>query len=469
MKSIRHAYLSGREQGFLLVSLLITILLIVLVAVASMQIFVQNHNIALRDTYSLKSQLAADAGADIAADLILADSDWSGTGGEVELSNEIAVRTTYQVTVSTSSDGLAKTLIVTGRSYVPASSSSARTTSKVEVGLKGSGASGVSGGVSVYGGVGGLVMSGTSAVTAGEVFVNGGITMIGTARIGSSGAPVNAQAAHQVCPVGGGSGYPRICNSGENGQPYSLTTTNNIYGQVKGNNQTNGARMSNPGLVSGSVTPSTLPSHNRTGITADITASGQAQAGGTAGCSGVSSKSWPADLKITGNVSLSGLCTITVTGNVWITGTLTLSGSAKLIVQGGLLSPPHIIVDGSSGVALTQTSQLVPNANSTGFRVVTYYSTAACSVTTNCTVTGTDLFNSKGLVTISIGGDVMAAKTQFYARWTAVELLGTADIGSMVGQTTILAGSATVMSGVEVDPSEQGTLSWSVATYKRAY
>lgn len=450
-------------------SLLITILLIVVVTVASMQIYVQNHNVALRDTYGLKAQLAADAGADIAADEILADADWAGTGGEVTLSDEAGARTTYQVTVSTSGDGLTKTLLVTGRTYVPSISTSARTTSKVEVGLKGSGASGVGGGVSAYAGVGGLVMIGDSAIAAGEVFVNGGVTMSGTAKIGSASTPVNVQAAHQDCPVGGGSTYPRLCGAGENGQPFSLTVTNSIHGQVKGNNQTNGAYMSNPGLVSGAVTPSALPSHNRAGITADVAASGQVQTGSAAGCGGVTSKSWPANLKINGNVSISGLCTITVQGDVWISGSLTMIGSAKLVVQGGLTTPPHIMVDGSGGANFTQTTQLIPNASSTGFRVVTYHSSAACSVATNCTVTGTDLFNSKGLTTIRIEGTVSAPKTQFYARWTTVALNGSADVGALVGQTISLSGTATIMSGVEIDPSEQGTLSWSVASYKRVF
>lgn len=459
------------ESGFLVLSLMIASVFIILLMVATMQIVVQNHNLAQRNTYKLQSQLAADSGADYAIEQLLADSDWNGTPSEVELSNDSAIRTTYEIDITTSGDGQTKNVTAYGRAYVPASSSAAKSTSKVQVDMEGSGASGIDGSISAYIGVGGLSMSGSSRVSDGIVFSNGPIVMTGTSQIGSSGNPVDTYVANLTCPFGGGSDYPRICNSGENDNPINIPAWGtHIYGQVKANNQTNGTGMASPGLVAGSVAASSLPSDDRAAKTQTITSSGEIQTGATASCSGTTTKTWPTNLKIVGNVSLQNSCSITVSGDVWITGSLTVSGATHLIVKSGLTTPPHILIDGSSGFQILNSGQLTPNASGTGFRVITYYSTDPCSVTASgCDVTGSALYNSKSLRTILINGSTSSLKTQYYARWTEVNLDNSADVGALIGQTVKLTGTAEIHSGVEIDPSQPGTLSWTVGTYKRVY
>lgn len=468
-KNQQIAYLA--ESGFLVLSLMITSIFIMMLMVATMQIVAQNHTTSVQSTYKLQSQLAADSGADYAIEQLLSDSSWTGTTGEVELSNNTAQRATYQATVSSSANGQTKTVTVYGRAYVPASSTTATSTSKVQVDLNGSGASGVDGTISAYIGVGGLSMDGSASVSDGIVFSNGPIVMTGSAQIGSSSHPVDTYVANLTCPSGGGSTYPRICNPGENNNPINIPSWGtHIYGQVKANNQTNGASMANPGLVSGSVAASSLPSDDRAAKTQAITASSQVQSGATASCSGTTAKTWPANLKIVGDVTLAGSCVLTVSGDTWITGNLTVSGSARVLVKSGLTTPPHILIDGTTGFQILNSGQLVPNAGGTGFRVITYYSTDSCSITASgCDVTGSALYNSKSIRTILINGATSSLKTQYYARWSEVDMDGSADVGALIGQTVKLTGTAEIHSGVAIDPSQPGTLAWTVGTYKRVY
>lgn len=460
----------SQERGFLLISLLFITFLIAITMTATMQVVVQYNNASFQDTSKLKSQLAADAGADYAIDQIYSYGDWLGTSGEVELSNDSSGKTTYEVTVDTSPDGTYKTLTVVGRIYIPASSLTAKSSSEIEIGLKGSGSLGLDG-TSAYLGIGSLIMEGSAKISDGEVYAGGTITMSGSARIGSSSHPVNVNVAHNSCPTGGGAGYPRVCNPGENGEPINIPNwATFIYGEVKANNQSDGSGMSNPGLVAGSVTPGGMPSHDRAGIIDDINASGLTQTGAAASCSGTTQKTWPANLKITGNVTIGNSCKLTVAGNVWITGNLTVNGASQFIVQDGLASPAHVIVDGSGGFVLDGSAVLTPNSSDTGFRIVTYYSYDSCSVSEDgCEVTGTNLYNSQSYRTIWIKGSGNAQKTMFYARWTRAQLDGSSQVGAIVGQSLKLTGVAEIKSGVEFTPGEEGEFFWAVDTFKKVY
>jgi len=213
-----------------------------------------------------------------------------------------------------------------------------------------------------------------------------------------------------------------------------------------------------------------LPSDNRASRTDAINNSGQTQSGASAGCGGTTQKSWPANLKIIGDVTIGNSCVLTVTGDVWITGNLTVSGAAQVKVQTGLTIPPHIMVDGSTGIRIQNSGGIIPNSDNTGFRFIAYHSSNACSISdSGCTVTGTELYNSRYQTTISISGSTSSLKTQYYALWSEVDMLGSADVGALVGQTINLQGTADIHSGVESDPTETGTVFWSVDYYKRVY
>jgi len=455
---------NDHSNGFLLVSMLITTFVIIAISVVTAQLVLNNYRISASESYRLNAQFAADAAVDHAITQINQDQDWTGTGGEIELLSNSKTRMTYESVVIDGAEPQQKIVQVTARAYRPDSTMSMARERKLEVTLRG-----VGGGVSTFSvvtGVGGLSMTNNSKIVGGEVYVNGRINLTNSSQIGLTSQPVSVKAAHQSCPMPPNATYPRVCGSGENGQPINLVNSSRIYGEVMATNQTNGAGMSNPGLVSGSPAPAALPTHDRA---AQIAAVASTQTGGAAGCSG-GTKTWPANLRITGNVQISGSCRVTVDGDVWITGNLTLSNSARLIVRNSLSTPPAIMVDGAGGVEAVNSSIFQSNTDTTpiGFRVITYWSEASCSP--DCTdVTGTALYNSSPTNTIEIKNSASGPNTEFYARWSAVEVNNGGDVGALIGQTVVMSNSATVTFGAEVTEFQDSPAAWVVDSYKTVY
>lgn len=444
----------------MLIALLLTTSFIVVAGLVTAQLALSNLQAAVIEKSRVNAQFATDAGIDDAIQHLNQDGDWPGSGGEITLFEDGASRATYQTTVTDdTSDPLKKFIHVTGRTYSPKTSATPRVERKYEVELRG-----VSGGnFSLVTGVGGLYMSNNSKIVGGNVYVNGEIEMSNSAQIGLTSSPVNVKAAHQNCPVPPNTTYPLVCNVGESGQPITIQNNAKIYGEVQATNQTSGAGMSSPGLVPGSPPPSALPTHDRDAQKAAVASE---QTGSAAGCSN-STKTWPANLKINGNVTLSNSCRVTVAGNVWITGNVTLSNSAELIVQNGQSTPPVIMIDGSSGLQLANGTMLRSNSANIGFRVITYYSSAACSP--DCAdVTGPELYNSRNHQTISITNNASGPHTEFYARWTRVELSNGGNIGALVGQTVRISNSGTITFGTSVTGIGEAA-AWVIESYKRTF
>lgn len=448
------------NHGSVLVTLLLIMPFLILITASFLELSVNGLRVAQKDQLHTYAQLATDAGVDRAMYEISQDADWAGTGTEVELHNDGKVRTTYQETVATNGTE-SKTITSIGRSYRPASSTTPESSVKIYVDLRPV----TSGNYSVVTGVGGLYMSNSAKILGGSVQVNGEIQMSNTAQIGLSNSPVTLTVAHQNCPEPATSAYPRVCNSGESGQPISLSNSAHIYGDVKANNQTSGAGMTSPGLTASSgVAAQSLPTYDRAGQKAAVATT---QTGATASCSGNTTKTWPANLKITGDVNISNNCIVTVSGNVWITGKLTLSNQSKLKVSDALgTTRPVIMVDGSAtAVGLSNNTDLKANSSNTGFEIITYWSRASCSP--ECAdVTGTDLYNSRNDTTIDMNNSSGAGQTILYARWTRVSVSNSGQIGALVGQTVQLNNSATITFGTAVST---GNTYWVIDGYRRVF
>jgi hypothetical protein len=208
-----------------------------------------------------------------------------------------------------------------------------------------------------------------------------------------------------------------------------------------------------------------LPAHDRD---AQVAAVASTQSASAASCSS-GTKTWPANLKINGNVDVSNSCRVTVEGDVWITGTLNVSNSAQIIVSNSLSNPPAIMIDGSGGLSISNNALLKSNSNVTpvGFRMITYWSTASCSP--NCpNVTGMDLYNSRNSTTISINNSAAGPQTEFYARWSRVSVSNGGNVGALVGQTVELSNSGTITFGTSVT-GVGGVSAWIVDSYKRTF
>lgn len=438
--------ITNNQRGSVLIGLLIILPVILFVTAAYLGLSTNSLRIAQKDQFHSHSQFAADAGLDMGSYLINQEEDWDGTDGEIELHNDGNIKTTYSLTVTT--NGEDKTIVSEGKTYKPINSTTPKSSIKLSANMR----KVDSGGFSVVTGVGGLYMSNSSKILGGNVQVNGEIQLSNTAQIGLSTSPVILNVAHQNCPNPATASFPRLCNQGENGQPISISNSARIYGDVKANNQTNGVGMTSPGLTASSgVDPQPLPSYDRDAQKAAITNN---QTGSTASCSSNTVKTWPANLKITGNVNISNNCKVTVSGNVWITGRLTLSNQAQIIVSNSLgTTRPTIMVDGSgTSISFNNASEIVANTNNTGFRFITYWSSASCSP--DCAdVTGVNLSNSRNVTTIQMNNSANAAQSILYAKWSRVSVSNSGQIGALVGQTVQLTNSATITFGTSAGES----------------
>ncbi len=445
----------SNQRGSILLIFILSFPFLILMASYYMQLALTSFQVARFDQLHTMAQLAADAGADYSIEQFSLNNSWVGTSGEITLHSDSQFRTTFSSTITSGTNS--RTVSVTGRTYWPATSTTANRSVSIAVDLRPVS----SGSYSVISGEGGLYMSNSSKVIGGNVFVNGEIVLANSAQIGLSTSPAVVQVADQICPNPPDSTFPRVCNSGENGQPISISNTAHIYGTVTATNQTNGSGMSSPGLVSGSVAPQALPTYNRSGQKAAVTTT---TTGSAASCNGSQTLTWAANTKIVGDVTISNQCVVTIMGNIWITGNLSVANSAKMVVDNSLgTTMPNIMVDGSGGASFTQSAQLVANTSGTGFEIYTFYSTDSCSP--DCTsVTGTDLFNSRSITTISLQNSASAPDTIFYAYWTRVAIANTGQIGALIGQTIDLANTGTITFGTS---TSTGSVVWIPQGYRR--
>lgn len=447
------------QKGAALISVIIVLPFLIIIALNYTRLSTNNVVLSLKDTFRTETQMVADAAIDYGMQQITANTAWAGTGGTVIFDTLNNVKTTYSVVVSdVNSDK--KVMTSTAKLYRPASSATPQSSITINADLR----KVTSGNFSIVTGVGGLIMDNSSKVLGGDVYVNGTVTMSNTSQIGLLATPVSLKVAHQACPNPANATYPRLCNSGENGEPISISNSAHIYGSVSANNQVTTTGLTNPGLISGSGVPTLpLPTHDRATQKATVTNN---LTGATASCtSNGGSVTWPANVKITGNVTISKTCNVTMNGNAWITGTLTFTQSGKITISNSLNSTrPDLMVDGTL-VSLQNSSSVQNNASGTGLRLVAYYSSASCSP--DCAdVTGIDLKNSRDLVTINLNNTGAGSGTIFYAKWSKVQVFNSGQIGALIGQTVHLRNTATITFGTSAGI---GTSYWILNGYRRAF
>lgn len=458
------------QSGFILPLFLITVIIIATILVTISTTVTLDYKIVTRETHKLQAQLAADAAIDKAIVLLNADSTYTGTGGEITLLNSTDYRTTYEATVSAGGTATKKIINVVGRTYAPTTSTTPSISRKyqmdVEAVTSGNGPS------SVVAGVGGLQLNNNAKITGGDVLVNGTVTLSNNAQIGLTTNSVNVRVAHTNCPNPATAAFPRVCGSGENGQPISMGTNARIYANVQATNQTTGTNMFNPGLILNStVAPVALPVYDRAAqkALAGLTPATNLT-GATGSCStNNGSITWQANTKITGNVTFANNCTITVNGNVWITGNLTMGNNSRIVVANSLgTTRPVIMVDGSTGVVFGNNSVIAANSSNTGVQIIAYYSLASCSP--DCAdVTGSDLKNSQSVRTIDLSNNGSAPYTVLWSAWTKVRVQNNGQLGAVTGQTVELSNNAVINFTSSVPGSDNLVTTWVKRGYMRNY
>ncbi len=450
-----------RQGGYVLLLALLMSMALFIGLSGILSLSLANLSSAKRTMFDTGALYAAEAGVDNAIWQLnatggtytgtssLASCTATGGGGVITAFNDtVKGKGTFETCVGSGSIAHEYIVYVVGSVYKTASAASPVSVRKLKVTVEGSPA----GAYAVQSGPGGLIMRNSATVSQGPIYIGGYLTMSNQATIGSSSVPIAVNVANARCPAGGGATFPVICNTGTNPNPITINSNqNHIYGAVSANDQTNSysSYMTNSGLIATSgVTAPSLPGYDRV---AQVGAVASTITGAAASCSGNGTTlTWPANVKITGDVEIKNSCTVTVMGNAWITGTFTMRNSGVIKVGNSVASQPTIMVDGSGGVTTLQTSVVATNASQVGMEFITFYSTNACTTATTSpaycdSLTGTSLFNSQSLVTVNIGNQGAAAGSVFYAKYSEVTLGQAGSIGAILGQTIDLGQSGNLV------------------------
>lgn len=454
------------EGGYFLVSTIVVVLFLTAIGFTVAELSSAQYQHTKRQVYTENAQLLAEASIEQSVSQLNTDDDFAGyTSAQTFFNNGTQGKGTFTSAVTNNADGNSKTIVAEGRLYRNASDASPYITRKIRAVVVGTSSSGYS----VLTGPGGLILSGSANITNSDVYVRGTITMTGASKIGTVNNPVNVNVANEACPTGSSPGptYPQVCTGTT--QPISLAHSTNIYGTVCATGQTskgpnNNIQSGNGG--SGLQVGCTAPvyeqrTYDRQAQISAVTTTGAGNSNTYTCQNWPFTRSWPSNLKLTGNVTVDGSCDITITGNVYITGNLTLGGASKIRVANSLGSTrPVVIVDGTINVG--GSASILANNLGTGVEFISFKSTASCSP--NCTsVTGNDLKSSQALQTISVGGAVNLPGVVFNAYWSKVSLSGSGNIGAATGQTVDLSGAGTVIFGTEL---ASGSKTWKITSYQ---
>lgn len=467
MKKNMHRLL---QKGFILPILIVTVLFVTLTITYVTSLSLTTYNLATRDVYKANAQMTADAALDTALSTINISGITAYTStytSEATLMTNGAMTTTYQIAVNNTADATKKVIAVVARTKINGNTKSTRRY-ELDVQAVTSG----NGPASVVSGVGGLILNNNSRISGGDVIVNGRVTVSNNAQIGLSTNPVNLRVANVSCPSPVTSAYPQVCTSG---QP--ITANGPIYANVQAQGQTVTTNMSMPGLTSSVFAPVTVPGYDRASHKAAVAAT-YAPGNTNIACG----KTWPANVKITGNVSLSNNCTVTLAGNVWITGNFTFGNNAKIVVSNTLgATRPIFMVDGSTGVTFGNNAVVTPNSTGTGVEFITTWwnTNTATNGNFNCggiadpydctNVTGRALSTSQATTTINFSNNSTASNSILRTLWSRVSIANNGAIGAVAGQTVQLGNNAVINFTASISGSSNLVTIWTKRGYMRVY
>ena len=458
--------LPRREGGYLLVTVLAIAIIFAVIGVALLQSAASQFRLSSDDLYADNALYVAEAGIEQSVHQLNQDGSFTGYATAQQFFDDTTQGLgTFTTAVTNDAGGNSKTITATGITYRYSTPTNVVSTKTIKVTVVGTASSGYS----VHSGPGGLILSGSADITNGDVYVNGTITLSGAAKIGTANDPLNVHVANDVCPTGAnpGSTYPQVCTSG---QPISLAQSTNIYGTVCATGQTSTGPNNNiqggnggQGLVAGCTAPVVSPpTYDRSGQIAAVTTTASGTSNAYTCQSWPFNRTWPANLELTGNVTIGNSCNVTVKGNAYITGNLTINGASTMTVDNSLgTTRPVVIVDGT--ITVGGSAAMVANSSGTGIEFISFKSAASCGAA--CTaLSGNDLYNSQSQATVTIGGAVNLPGMVFQSYWGKLVLGGSGHVGAIAGQTIDLSGAGTVIFGTTLS---SGTQTWTITSYQQ--
>ncbi len=459
---------SKDQTGSFLVAALVIIIVLTAIGISLASVVTTQYSRTQRSTYTGNALLAAEAGVEQTLQQLNQNDAFAGYSTEQEFFNNTTQgRATYTTVIQNLSGGNAKTITSTAKVFSRAGATKPISTKIVKVTVVGTGSEGYS----VQTGPGGLILGGSANITNSDVYVNGTITLTGAAKIGTPTSPLNVKVANQVCPTSGGVTYPQVCTGS---QAITMDWSTNIYGTVCATGQTsygpNPSKNILPGstgqgLVLGCVTPPlTQPAIDRAGQIAATTTTAAGNSNTYTCQSWPFDRTWPAKLRLTGNVSVDGSCNVVIRGDAYISGDLNIGGAAKITVDNSVGTVrPKILVDGK--ITVGGSGQVIANNVGTGIHFISTKSNATCGSACT-TLTGSELKATQTFETINVGGAVNLPGMIFQAYWGKVTIGGSGNIGSAVGQTVDLNGAGTVTFGTKLS---SGAKTWTVTSYQQKY
>lgn len=457
------------QQGMILISVVIAITALIIVGFALVSSTTSQYLLTSKDTYRADALLTAEAGVEQSLQQLNSNDGFGGyPSAQQFFNNSDQGLGTYTTSVTNDpGNNNARVITSTGKVYRYHDTSTPISTRIVRVTAVGTSSQGYS----VYSGPGGLILGGSAAITNSSVYVNGTLSLTGAAKIGTASQPLTVDVANVACPTGNspGASYPQLCTST---QPISLAYSTNIYGTVCATGQTstgpnnniqggNGGAGLKPGCSAPAVSP---PAYDRNAQIAAVSTTASGNDNNYVCNSSPFNRTWPANLKLTGNVNIASSCKLVIKGNVYITGNLTIGGASRITVDNSVgTTRPVVMVDGTIDVG--GSAQLIANSSGTGIEFISFKSSASCSP--NCTsLSGNDLKTSSGTQTVSIGGAASLPGMVFDAYWGKIKVAGSGNVGSAIGQTVDMSGAGTVTFGTTLS---SGARTWTISSYQELY
>lgn len=468
------------QRGVMLITIIAVGMIVTFVGLSLADLVINQYYRTGENVYRANATLTAEAGIEETLSKLNEDNAFSGFNEAQDFFDEESRgRATFETDVTDGSNGQ-KYIEATGKAY--RSNGKLISTRNVRVSLVGT----ASTAPSVHAGAGGLILGGSASINNSDVHVNGYISLSGAARIGSDSKPVNVSVANARCPLGTNPGatYPQVCTTG---QPISISdwSTVGIIGTTCATGQTQAkfplsqyntnppqiraGTSSGSGLVAGCTAPvAPMPTYDRAAHISRMTTTGAAS-NNTYNCSNWVNpigftRTWPANLRLEGNVNISSSCDLTITGDVYVTGNFTIGGGATVKIADSVgTTVPKIVVDGT--VNLGGGGRVIANSSGTSAQVISFKSTASCNP--NCTsVTGTNLRTSQDQQNVVVDGGGSYPGVGVWAYWSKVKISGAGLVGSVMGQTIDMEGAGNITFGTSLS---SGTTTWTIRSYQRTF
>lgn len=458
------------KKGFIVPAVLMLSIAFAVIGLSLLSATTSQHRLILHNTYVNNTINVAEAGIEMSLDALNQDSEFTGYASEQTLfDNSTQGRGVYTSVVEEDPLTNAKMITSTGKTYKYGTSGTPESTRKIRVTVVGTG----SPGYSVHTGPGGLILGGSANITNSDVYVNGYIDLQGASSIGTNAYPLNVNVANQRCPTGNNPGptYPQVCTTG---QPITMAWSTTIYGTVCATGQTSTGPRPGGNILPGSsgqglqlgctAPPASPPTYDKAAQVAAVEVTGAGNSNTYVCNSWPFDRTWPARLKLTGNVNIDSSCNIRIYGDTYITGDLNIGGASTITVDNSVgTDRPVIIVDGK--ITVGGSARIIANNQGTGIHFISFKSSASCG--SNCTsLSGTELKTSQNLETVNIGGAVNLPGMVFQAYWGKLKLGGSGSIGSAIGQTIDMQGAGTVTFGTSLS---SGTTTWTITSYQRVF